>query len=299
MVGSAVVTYIGPSRRGMGEAGTLVDDKPMTQAARTATYTHGYGIAAQVMARRTAEKEAVFFLPYLRPGMRLLDVGCGPGSVTAGLAQAVAPGDAVGIDIDAGQVGHARALAAERGIANVHFEVADAARLPFPDASFDAAFANTVLEHVADADAVVREMRRVLNPGGVIGIRDGDWGTRVQAPSLPLVEAAYTRYVALIRANGSNPFIGRRHRELLHGAGFTRIESTPTVGFIGTDEATRRWGETFAELLLEPGTANRMVELGLARRDELECFAAALREWGTRPDAVDAWVTFRSVGWAV
>jgi cyclopropane fatty-acyl-phospholipid synthase-like methyltransferase len=44
------------------------------------------------LAHRTAAKEGAFFLPYLRPGMRLLDLGCGPGSITLGLAEAVAPG---------------------------------------------------------------------------------------------------------------------------------------------------------------------------------------------------------------
>ena len=71
--------------------------------------------------------------------MRLLDVGCGPGSITLGLAEAVAPGEVVGVDLQPAQVEQARALAAERGVANVRFEVASAYALPFPDAAFDAA----------------------------------------------------------------------------------------------------------------------------------------------------------------
>jgi ubiquinone/menaquinone biosynthesis C-methylase UbiE len=90
------------------------------------------------LALRTAAKEGAFFLPYLRPGMRLLDLGCGPGSITLGLAEAVAPGEVVGVDLQPSQVAQAQALSAARGVKNVRFEVADVYRLPFPDGSFDA-----------------------------------------------------------------------------------------------------------------------------------------------------------------
>jgi ubiquinone/menaquinone biosynthesis C-methylase UbiE len=97
------------------------------------------------MATRTAAQEAAFFLPFLRPGMRVLDVGCGPGSITLGLAEVVAPGVVVGIDVDPAQVEQAQALAEARSMKNARFEVADIYRLPFPNGSFDAAFAHTVV----------------------------------------------------------------------------------------------------------------------------------------------------------
>ena len=83
-------------------------------------------------ARRTASREAAFFLPHLHPGMQILDVGCGPGSITLGLAEVVAPGKVVGIDLQPMQIEQARALAVERGVDSVRFEVAEAYRLPLP-----------------------------------------------------------------------------------------------------------------------------------------------------------------------
>jgi ubiquinone/menaquinone biosynthesis C-methylase UbiE len=137
------------------------------------------------MARRTAAQEAAFFLPHLRPGMRVLDVGCGPGSITVGLAEVVAPGEVVGIDVQQSQVERARDLAVERGVANVRFEVGDVYRLPFLDHSFDAVFAHTVLMHLQEPVRALAEARRVLRPGGITGVRDPDYGTMLSLPRRP------------------------------------------------------------------------------------------------------------------
>lgn len=118
---------------------------------RTERYSLGYSPGEQGrLGRRTAADRAAFFLPHLRPGMRLLDAGCGPGSITVGLVAAVAPGEVVGVDLEPRQIAAARALAHERQALGVRFAVADVYRLPFPDASFDAAFAYTVLFHLRE-----------------------------------------------------------------------------------------------------------------------------------------------------
>ena len=129
-------------------------------------YTSGYGPQFhRELANRTAATFAEFFIPYLRPGMRLLDCGCGVGSITLDLAGLVAPGDVVGIDVEPRQIDAARAAAAERGVTNVRFEVASIYELPFLDASFDAAFAQGVLEYLRQPVNALREMRRCLKPG--------------------------------------------------------------------------------------------------------------------------------------
>src|SRR5688572_8059537 len=91
-----------------------------TQAGAPGAYAQRDNAAFEgQMAARTVTRDAAFLLPYLHPGMELLDAGCGPGSITVGLAEVVAPGGVVGVDLQAAQVEQARTLAAERGVTNV------------------------------------------------------------------------------------------------------------------------------------------------------------------------------------
>src|SRR4029453_19077494 len=180
------------------------------------SYSHCANFAFEAeLALRTAAKEAAFFLPMLRAGMRVLDLGCGPGSITLGFAQTVAPGEAVGVDLQPSQVAQAQALSAAREVMNVRFEVADVYRLPFPDGSFDAVFAHAVLMHLREPVRALVEMRRVLRPGGFAGVRDTDWGGRIHSPKTPLVKQWYDLMIQVRHRNGGDPFVGRRHRELL------------------------------------------------------------------------------------
>ena len=151
-----------------------------------------------VFLRRTGEV-ASFLAPHLRAGMRLIDCGCGPGSITIDLARIVAPGEVVGIDRRQASLSDARTFARERGVANVAFEVANVYQLPFPDRSFDAAFACALLQHLAAPLAALKEMRRVLKPGGVIGIVDGSSTITFRYPRNRLLEA-WDRLRALQRA---------------------------------------------------------------------------------------------------
>jgi ubiquinone/menaquinone biosynthesis C-methylase UbiE len=249
-------------------------------------------------ARRTAASRAAFFLPHLRPGMRLLDAGCGPGSITIGLAETIAPGEAVGIDASAESIEAAGALAAERGVTNVRFGVADVYALPFEDASFDAAFCHALLQHLADPLAALRELRRVLRPGGVIGIADADHDGFVMCPRDPLIDRSLELLEALRAASGGgDPRVGKRLRELLHEAGFAHSAGSATAGYEGTADATRMAGDWQARYLEAPPLVDHAAALGLATPREISAMAAAWRAWGAHPGAFRATFWCEAVGW--
>src|ERR1700730_4220237 len=121
------------------------------------------------MEQRSADTHAGFFLPQLLSGWCVLDAGCGPGSITLGRARRVAPGVVTGIDFEDSQFAKAREQAKHEGL-NVEFRKASVYQLPFEDESFDAIFSHALFEHLSDPCAALRELRRVLKPGGLIAL---------------------------------------------------------------------------------------------------------------------------------
>jgi ubiquinone/menaquinone biosynthesis C-methylase UbiE len=172
------------------------------------------------MGQRTAETHAGFFLPQLRSGWRVLDAGCGPGTITLGLAQRVAPGKAVGIDVEDLQFGKARAEAQRRSL-NVEFRKASVYELPFQDHFFDAVFSHALLEHLSDPGAALTEMRRVLKPRGLIGLRAGDIGGLLIDSASEGPAQALGAYLTNQKSESKDPNVGRKLGRLLQKAGFT------------------------------------------------------------------------------
>ena len=187
-------------------------------------YTPGHGATAVAfMAARSLERHAPRLRPHLRPGLRVLDLGCGPGSITLGIAERVAPGEVVAVDRDASQVEATAAAARAAGGAAVRPVRADATALPLGDGAVDAALVHAVLEHLPDPVAALREVRRVLAPGGVIVATSPDWGGFPLAPADPGAEAALMRYRAIQTAHGGDVLAGRRLGRHLAHAGFTEV----------------------------------------------------------------------------
>ena len=248
--------------------------------------------------RRTAARNAAFLLPHLRPGMRLLDAGCGPGSITLGLVEAVAPGEAIGIDASAASIEAARALATERGVTNVRFDVADVYALPFDDATFDATFCHAVLQHLPDPLAALREIRRVMRPGAIIGIADADHDSMVLWPRDPLLDRSLALLESLRKHNSrGDPRIGKRLRALLHEAGFARSTGSATAMHDGAADATRMAGEWQARYLESQPLVDYAVALGVSTADEIASMAAAWRAWAAHPGAFRATYWCEAVAW--
>jgi SAM-dependent methyltransferase len=110
----------------------------------------------------------------VEPGMRVLDVGCGPGALSTALVDLVGVGNVVGADPSEPFVEACRARL------GIEVERADAEELPFPDGAFDAALAQLVVNFMADANAGVREMARVTRPGGTVAACLWDYGGGMQ-----------------------------------------------------------------------------------------------------------------------
>lgn len=247
---------------------------------------------------RRATKWVAFFLPHLKSGMRLLDCGCGVGTITIDLAEIVAPGQVVGIDRDPSQLVIARSLAEQRGVINVEFQVGNVYELGFPDASFDAILAHTLLVHLNDPLQALREMRRVLMPGGVIGVSDDDYSTVVISPSNPSLEQVKDLWTRFLVHNGGNPYYSRHLRSLLLEAGFAKTEGHAVAAdYYGTLAETRRFTSIMRQLLRAPEFAEVALEQGWTNQQQLEAIITELEAWGERPDAFLAIMYCAAVGW--
>jgi ubiquinone/menaquinone biosynthesis C-methylase UbiE len=252
-------------------------------------YTPGYTAnASNFMAKRRADTHAAFFLPHLHSGDRVLDCGCGPGTITAGLADAVKPGQVTGIDLAESQIALANAYSAEHGIHNVEFATGSIYNLQFEANTFDAVFAHAVFEHLATPVKALQEVHRVLKADGMLGLCSPDWGGFLIAPIDPAVEAAISFYKILQEQNGGNVYVGRQLAVYAQEAGFVD-----------------RHLSAYYECYENPATIAEYLALRLEQTtDEVALshlpdgftvseLADALRTWSKGPDCLFAqsWVT--------
>jgi ubiquinone/menaquinone biosynthesis C-methylase UbiE len=247
------------------------------------------------MGARTATLFAAFLLPHLKSGMTLLDAGCGPGSITLGLAAAVSPGQVVGIDIEPSHIESATALAEEQGVTNVRFAVGDVYKLDFPDARFDAVYSNAVVNQVGEPLRALKEFRRVLKPGGVIGVRDYDPSTIVMEPSTPVLEAAIALYIRHLASYGS-PFYSRQLRALMLQAGFDAAEGIAITESWGKGDTVPLFVNTLESILRAPALHQAVLERDWVTHAQLEMLAGAVGTWGERPDAFASITAFAGLG---
>ncbi|MGY2126862.1 methyltransferase domain-containing protein [Blastococcus sp. SYSU DS0617] len=251
------------------------------------TYTHGHAEPVLQSHRwRTAENSAAYLLPALRPGADLLDVGCGPGTITVDLAARVAPGRVLALDVSPDPLPEARA-AAERAGVEVAFEVGDVYALDLPDGSFDVVHAHQVLQHLTDPVAALREMARVCRPGGVVAVRDVDYATFTWFPANPGLDRWLELYSAVARANGAEPDAGRRLLAWAHAAGLRDVTATTSSWCYASPQEREWWGDSWAGRATSSAFAEQAVAYGLATPEQLDEVADAWRTWR---DADDGWL---------
>ncbi|OJF10232.1 class I SAM-dependent methyltransferase [Couchioplanes caeruleus] len=248
-------------------------------------YTHGHHESVLRSHRwRTAENSAAYLLPHLTCGDRVLDVGCGPGTLTADLATHITPGRITALEPTERALDLARAEIARRGLGTVDFAVGDVHALAFPDATFDVVHAHQVLQHVGDPVQALREMRRVTRPGGIVAVRDSDYAAFTWFPRLPELDEWLRLYHRVARDNGGEPDAGRRLLSWAHAAGFTDVTATSSTWCFADDEDRAWWGGMWAERILASDLAGQALTAGAATREDLERISRGWRAWAAEPD---------------
>jgi ubiquinone/menaquinone biosynthesis C-methylase UbiE len=261
-------------------------------------YVHGYEEwTRQWMSQRTAARDLDFLLPHLKPGMSVIDCGCGPGSITADLAVIVSPGAVVGIDIEPRQLEAAKQLAEERGVKNITFQQASVYEIPFPDASFDIAVAHFVLEHVSDPLRGLREMRRVLRPGGVAAIKDPYYPAFTFRPETPELKLFGELGAKVREHNGASGTYAPDLRAYLLEAGFQRTEAQAALINTAGNESARVLPMMLTNQVREPAFRDTVLKEGWATEAELEAISAAAPSLAQRPDLFGFIVFVKALGW--
>ena len=248
-----------------------------------ATYTHGHHESVlRSHTWRTAANSAGYLLGHLEPGMSLLDVGCGPGTITADLAGLV--GHVTAIDSSADVLSLAGPVAPR----NVTFAVGDVRSLEFGDGTFDVVHAHQVLQHVADPVQALREMRRVCRPGGIVAARDSDYRAFAWYPLSAELDEWLELYQRVSRLGGGEPDAGRRLLSWAQQAGFTDVTATSSTWCFATPEDRAWWGGMWAERIRSSAIAEHALAAGFATVEQLEQISAAWLAWA---DAPDGWIS--------
>jgi len=256
---------------------------------KTGQYLPGHddwALAFQVW--RTAANSAAYLIPHVKPNMHILDVGCGPGTITIDFARLVSEGKVIGIDTSQDVLEKAQDTAKGHQIKNIEFQAGDVLALKFPDNTFDVVHAHQVLQYVADPVLALSEMRRVAKPGGVVAVREGDYLGSIIYPESPEIGYFWRDlYPRLMLTTGGEPAAARKLQSWARKAGFekSRIKFTSSTWCFNTTEDITWWGNSWAELTLTPALIKAAEDSGLGTRKELEGVFQAWKDWIKEEDA--------------
>jgi len=255
------------------------------------------GSFEQLVQSRSAAVYADFLLPHLGAARRVLDLGCGPGSITVGLASRLEAGEVTGVDPD-DDFAAARGYAAEHGIGNVHFEAGDVYGLDFPADEFDVCLCHSMLETLDRPLDGLLEVKRVLKPGGVLGVACVEYGGLILAgPGVERLRRFYAVRERLWQLDGhADPYRGRELRGLLERAGFDEVAATATYLSYGTSADVMSFGTDRASDCGDTWYRSDAIAHGLATEADVDEMREAWLEWSRSPDAYAAFAWCRAIG---
>jgi SAM-dependent methyltransferase len=243
------------------------------------TYSHGHHESVlRSHSNRTVENSAAYLIPHLAPGLSILDVGCGPGTITVDLAARVAPGKVIGVDVAEDAIAAAKKLETD-----IEFRVDDAYNLDAADESFDIVHAHQVLQHLTDPVAALREWRRVVKPGGIVAARDSIYSSKNWYPKDPMLDRWLELYHQLTDRNNAEDDAGVYLPHWAAEAGFDDVTFSGSMWAYADPASRQWWGGLWADRARYSAFATQAVEYGLTTTDEFEEIAAAWLRWAAHP----------------
>ncbi len=210
-------------------------------------------------------------------GARVLEAGCGIGAQTVILARN-SPGALItSLDISEDSIQRAEEKIRQEGITNVTFRLGDIFQLPFEPASFDHIFVCFVLEHLAEPQRALEQLRPLLKEGGTLTVIEGDHGSTFFHPENLDARRAIKCLVDLQKQAGGNALIGRELFPLVSGAGYRDVHVSPRMVYV--DASRPGLVEGFTKLTftaMVEGVTDEVHRQGLLSREAWERGIAAL-----------------------
>ncbi len=247
-------------------------------------YTHGHHESVLRSHKwRTVENSAKFLLPYLKDGARLLDAGCGPGNITAELAELIPHGKVVGIDSSAEIIEQARRDYPPVRVENLEFQQGDIYKLKFENDSFDVIYMHQVLQHLSNPVAALAELRRVLKPGGMLASREADNGAFTWYPELPKLDRWRELYRDVTQQNSAESNGGRYLKAWVLQAGLKIVEIECATWVFSSEKDRNWWGQLWAKRVSESDFAKQSIAYGFSNQQELEEISQVFLEWAQDP----------------
>jgi ubiquinone/menaquinone biosynthesis C-methylase UbiE len=266
-----------------------------TDAVKGEYLLSGISSARDLFNLRTVNRDAALVVPHLCPGMRLVDFGCGAGSLTCGFARLVAPADVLGFDVSEEAIDRARLLAEQSGLSNVQFSVSNINELDLPSESFDVGHFSGVLMHLKEPERALQLAFRCLKSGGMLAAREaqkeGDWFSGPAAETIALYDSVV---IKSHEARGGDPFLGKRLAGLVREVGFVRLETTPCYSAALSN--VRATAATMLSLLEQSQFRATALECAIST-ERLDRLGEDIRCWADSQDSIAAFAECTVIGW--
>jgi ubiquinone/menaquinone biosynthesis C-methylase UbiE len=259
------------------------------QSSKASKYAHGHHESVlQSHTWRTAANSCGFLLPHIKPSMKILDIGCGPGTITADLAKLLPQGSIIGLDTKEEVLQKAREHAKSKGIQNIQFITGDVFKLDFVDGEFDIVFAHQVLQHVGDIAAALREMSRVTKAGGLVAARD--MSHMLYYPEMEGLNRFVEIFNQISRGLGGVPRTGSMLKKFARQAGWpsNKIEVTAGTWCYANQEDLDWWCGMWADRIVNSEFKTNGINMGITTEEELVRIS---KVWTDFAEDEDAWFT--------